>query len=284
MNLVELKQSIRDNSLPGTIQLVFRCESDYFIADEYVAKIAEITHREIIYVDKLPTLMSVDDNLYVVKVSKLSNDVLTADTKVQYIICCKDTKLTLDSIIDFPRLREWQLVDYVRAKGLNLQESTIKELVSKCKSPYRLELELAKLSCFSHANQEQVCRYILDTTPDLFNVNIFDVTNGLVRKDLAKVTSFYNTDADVTGMYLLSVVLRNFKNIIDVQLNPRATPDSLGMSYKQFKAIQYSCGYYSESELIKIYKKLLSLDRAVKEGYIAESMLVDYIIVNIVGG
>lgn len=284
MKLMELKQAIREDNLPNKINLIFKCEDDYFVADEYIKKIAEMTNREIVYVEALPNLFIKDKNLYVIKVDKLESDLLTTNKNVEFIICCKKTSLVNDSIIEFPKLEDWQLIDYVKSFSLNISEATIKELVSKCKNPYKLKNELIKITCFARANQENVCRDILNNSPDLFNTNIFNVTNGLLKRDLSKVCSFYHTDADVTGMYLLSIILKNVKNVIDIQINPRATADSLGVPYKQFKAIQYNCGYYSNEELIKIYKKFLSLDKKVKNGFINESQLVDYIIVNMIGG
>lgn len=283
MNLINLKQKIINKEIPSSISFIFQCEGDYFIADEYICKIAELSNKDIIYVDRLPDLFLPDSHLYVIKTDKLESDLLTSNKNVNYIICCKKTNLVSDNIITFPKLQDWQLVDYVKSFNLDISDGIIDRLVRCCKNPYRLKSEVIKIKCFSRADHESTCENILDTSPDLFTTDIFNVVNGLLKKNIGRVSSFYNTDADVTGMYLLTIILKNLRNIIEIQLNPRATADSLGIPYKQFKAIQYNCGHFDNNNLVNLYQHLLTLDKKVKEGYLEEKQLVDYIIVNVIG-
>ena len=68
-----------------------------------------------------------------------------------------------------------------------------------------------------------------------------------------------NIDVDAFG--LMKILSTNFKKVIDIQLNPKATAESLKMSSKQFWAIKkYSCGYYTREQLISIYTMLNDCD------------------------
>ena len=119
---------------------------------------------------------------------------------------------------------------------------------------------------------------------DSTEYTVFDLTNSLLRKDFNGLEKIkYNLNIiDVDPFGLLSILLKNFRHVIDIQLAKNPTPEYVGVSSKQFWAIKnYSCGFYSKDELVHIYKLLLSLDKKIKNGDIPINMVIDYIICKI---
>lgn len=277
MNLVDLKTKLLNKQLDEKIQFTFHCENDYYLADQYIEEIAHIKELDIIYVDEIPT-DSMIKCLFVVKTTKPVENIIS---NVNYIQCYIDKK-DIGGAIFFPKLESWQLIDYVKIKAPELS-NIANELVDVCKNPYRIDKELKKISCFASANKQNVAEYIIDNSADLTNITIFDISNYITRKKFNELLVLYTKEVDINAIALVSLLIKNFKLIISIQLNSKATADSLGISYKQFKAIQYSCGYYKNDELITLYNMLLSIDEKIKDGKINTNILLDYVIMNIIG-
>lgn len=277
MNLVDLKTEMLNKQLDDRIQFTFHCENDYYLADQYIEEIAHIKGLDIIYVDEIPT-DSMIEYLFVVKTTKPVEGIMSS---VNYIQCYVGEK-ELEGAIFFPKLESWQLADYVKVKAPELMNIS-NELVNVCKDPYRLDNELKKINCFASANKQSVAEYIIDNSADLTNTTIFDISNYIIRKKFNELSVLYTKEMDINPITLVSLLIKNFKLIISIQLNSKATADSLGISYRQFKAIQYSCGYYKNDELITLYNMLLSIDEKIKEGKINTDILLDYVIMNTIG-
>ena len=81
-------------------------------------------------------------------------------------------------------------------------------------------------------------------------------------------------------------MLKNIKNIINIQLDVTASAEKLNMQQKQFNAIKYNCGKYTSTELINIYKFLLDIDYRLKNGELIfnNKQFRDYLICNILNG
>ena len=121
----------------------------------------------------------------------------------------------------------------------------------------------------------------------LSNLTIFDLSNAIMKKDtksaldVLKVFPYIDSKPDI---WLLSILLGNFKRVIDIQLNPNAKAADIGMSDKQYWAVKKNnVGIYSNNDLIDIYKFLTELERKFKFDGISASQLVDYMICKIYG-
>lgn len=87
-------------------------------------------------------------------------------------------------------------------------------------------------------------------------------------------------DKDKLGILLLSILVRGIRNIIGIQTGINTTPESLGISDKQFYAVKKrNCGYYTLDKLIKIYEMLTNLEYQYKFGGLTQENLADYIVV-----
>ena len=71
---------------------------------------------------------------------------------------------------------------------------------------------------------------------------------------------------DIEAMGLVTILKKNIRNIIDVQMNPSATYVSTGMSPKQFASVKYNVGKFSNEQLIDLYEFLLDIDLSLKSG------------------
>ena len=111
---------------------------------------------------------------------------------------------------------------------------------------------------------------------------IFDITNALLQRDKNKLKLIYQKDIKVDAFAFMALLIKNFKQVIDIQLARNASAETLGMSGKQFWAIQkYNCNRYSREELIYIYKLLTSLDLQIKSGKINTDIIQNYIVFKI---
>ena len=98
-----------------------------------------------------------------------------------------------------------------------------------------------------------------------------------------------NLDIEATG--LVTIMIKQIKNLIDIQVNPKSTAASLGMNPKQFNAIKYNVGKFKNEQLINMFEFLTEIDFRLKngeltldetnEGIVRNNKLVDYITVNL---
>ena len=86
---------------------------------------------------------------------------------------------------------------------------------------------------------------------------------------------------DVNEFGLLTILVKNFRNLIMVQLNSNPTPESTGMSSGQLYAIKKLPKVFSPQQLVKIYDILLDVDRQIKNGELPAEIVIDYMLIKI---
>ena len=121
---------------------------------------------------------------------------------------------------------------------------------------------------------------------DLSTYSIFNLTNAITKRDKLSVLNILSEldGIDVDAFGLLSILHKNFKQVIDIQLGKNVTPEALGMSQKQFNAIKYNCGKYTQDELIDRFKFITNIDYQIKNGLLDlnQQQLIYYIICSVV--
>lgn len=300
MDVRKIKEGIESNNLPDDI-IIFNCPDGDFIANMYIHKIcANKGLKKVELEDSLDEIKHgvnndifsqfVDDsNLYVLRVDKFKETNLAAINLKNVIVICKsveeETQTLLGSVITtLPKLQEWQLVDYTQTQLPGLSYDECKFLAHLCKgNPYRLQSEIDKIRIFNKSQQSEIFSLLQqeDGYIDLNPLTIFDLSNAILRKDKMKIKEVLEgipyVDVEPTG--LVTILLKNFKNIIDIQLTPNATPESLNINYKQFNAVKkYNCGIFNSNQLISIYKMLTSIDMKLKSGDLPNDLIIDYVI------
>lgn len=296
MNIKELKTKIQDKSL-GDGLLILKWKDNDFIPLEYIKAIAKAKNKEIVYIDSLDEVATSDfdvfnsnDNFLFVLIQEtlVPANVNLSSLKNTIAISKKVDDIFKDYIVEISELQEWQVIDYMKVKCQGLDEAEIKWLYDIASGNIdRISNEMDKLSIFPKEEQESIFNLMnMDNGyVDLNPLNIFNLSNAIIKKKYKEIGDVIkdidNLDIEATG--LVTILKRNIKNIIDIQMNPKATPQLLGMKPNQFKAIEYNCNIYTNTQLIKIYEFLTSIDSKLKNGELQmdNNTLVSYMICNI---
>lgn len=313
ITLKDLKEEILNKKISKNF-MVFKYEKNKFLCNQYIQAISEILNLNIQYIENIEECTpdtffnSIDNNLYIYDVDILNIDDLQTenmqsilDNNVNLIIVCNEIEnefntigIGIDNIqfntIIFPELLEWQILDYF-SQICKLDKEKIKWLydISK-KDIYRLNNEIQKIKIFNDFEQDNLFNQINEENgyTDLSNYNIFNLTNVLLKRDYNAVKDVLHDIEyiDVEPLGLVTIMIKNIKNVIDIQLDATATPEKLNMQKKQFIAISYNCGKYNSTELINLYKFLLDVDYKLKTGQLPfnNNRFLDYLICNILNG
>lgn len=301
MDLQHLKTLVISNIIPKGVTILL-CKYDDFVPLQYVESYRK-NAINVKYVDDLSIVTTrvdalfgdyTDDSntLYVyscdnldLSETEISN--IQIATKNVVVICPKvsDTvqaKLS-DKIIVIPKLEKWQIEDLAYSMADGADPDDIEYLLKVCGNDvHRLYNELEKVSLFSEQERKSAVKdFIYDGIfNDLSHYNVFDISTAIVKRDVNTLKNVYseinNIDCEPIG--LVALLLKNFKDVITVQLSSNPSPEKCGMESKKFWAVKYSCGYYTKEQLIKIYEMLTSIDFQIKTGSISTSELIDYMI------
>lgn len=291
MKLEEYKEQLEKNELKSNI-FIFKCKdknSSNFLFHQYLNKYLSSNDISMEYIEDISELydtslftISIDKNiLYIYDTDKLEDIDIDKINSNLWVKCNKlSKKIKEDLVVELPKLEEWHIKDYIDFNIPSASDKLKDKLYLNYKSnPFRLELEIEKIKNLDNY-EELEDQLFVDST----EYTVFDLTNSLLRKDFNGLEKIkYNLNIiDVDPFGLLSILIKNFRHVIDIQLSKNSTPEYVGVSSKQFWAIKnYSCGFYSKDELVHIYKLLLSLDKKIKNGDIPINMVIDYIICNI---
>jgi len=273
MQLTDLKNKLEEGNL-GDDPLVFKYSDNKFLCEQYVSSIVKSKNLSILYIDSLEELNSHEDlfeevnrYLYVWHTDKVMSAILPEHKNL--VVICKDPGA--NECIEVPKLINWQVDDYVKMRLPGLSEKERQWLCGVAKyNIYRLEQECNKLSAFIPADQQIIFKEmnLENMFCDLNNLNIFNFTNAIIKKDIYTINDIISNILfyDIEGTGVVTILIRNIKNIIDIQFNSKATAESLNMSPKQFAAIKYNVGKFTNEQLIKIHEFLLSIDYRLKRG------------------
>ena len=296
MDIRELKEKISDKSLSDDF-MVWALEdySSYIIAKQYIHAIAEFKHLVIKFIDSFKDIGTSgfveDSNLYIYKVDKLEE----FEPHDNLIIICNKTNYK--NKIKIPKLEPWQFVDYLETKLPGMNKADIEWLITQYEvldsrvkeiKYERLENDLDKIAIFSPALQDSVFNelYTNGEYNTISNLTVFDLSEAMIKKDaklaleVLKVFDYIDSKPHV---WILSILLNNFRNIIGVQVGNN-TAEELGISDKQHWVIKKrNCGYYDTKQLYNIYKMLTDVERLYKFGGLTQDMLADYIVCKILG-
>ncbi len=285
IELATFKNEIENNTLlfdDNLFIFIGKDLSSEFIFDQYAHIFINNNFIELNLVDGLY------DNMGFFDIDNSSLDVFKTD-KLEYIpktfkgwIYCKsvskDIRDNFDkSIIELPKLEKWQIVDYISSK-CHITIEQAEKLYDEYDNIYKLDIESNKLKIFDDNYFDILSNQLLSKD----EYEIFDITNALLQRDKNKLKLIYQKDIKVDAFAFMALLIKNFKQVIDIQLARNASAETLSMSGKQFWAIQkYNCNRYSREELIYIYKLLTSLDLQIKSGKINTDIIQNYIVFKI---
>lgn len=303
MTIQELKNQI-ESGVVTDAPLIFKDDDSRFLSNQYITAISKVKKLKINYIQSLSEVIydsfdffTCDNdeqpsclNVLYSQVYEWGNIDLARTTNLIVVttkFVDKETEKKLsDYIVVMPKLEDWQIKDYVYSICEGVNQKDLDWLMNLCgKNVCRLQQELDKLTLFNVDER----KYLFDSfvrdgsMDDLSSYNIFNFTNAIATKDFNTLKSIYKEieRADITDFYLLTVLLKNFRNIVLVQLNSNPTPETTGLDSKQLYAIKRIPKVYSPQQLVNIFKFLCDIDRQVKEGELPASLVVDYLTVKI---
>lgn len=286
MTCKELKNKILGNELTFDC-MFFVYKDDPFIARQYAEAIANAKGLEVVSVDSVDAIPepdafgTEDNNLYIMcedEIKRYPRDFHNV------IFICKRTNA--EDIVEFPKIEDWQVLDYIRARCPGLTEDEAVWLQCTCKKDiHRIDSELKKISIFPKDQQTAIFNLLSSdgNYTDLNPRTLFDLTNAILRKDKRTLIQILNDidSMDIEGMGLTTTLVNGVRNVIMIQFSKDATAESLGMKDGQFKAIKYyNVGKFTNAELVKVYEFLTSIDGRLKSGELQMSndRLIDYIV------
>lgn len=301
MELKQLKNQIITNTLSDK-PLILKYEDNSFICWQYAREIAKKRNFSIIHLESLSEMPDVQNDmfgdtppsLYVLDVDKLEEIVLPS--MYNLIVICK--KVSDRSQVDYtevPKQQPWMIEDYVKSQLPGLAAEQIKWLCEISKYDiYRLDNECRKMGAFEAPMQKIIFQELDDDNAfaDLNDLGIFNFTNAIMQKNYSVVRAVLNDlkYIDIEGPGLITILSKQLRSLIDIQLNPRSTAESLNMKPGQFYAISKNKGIYTDQQLIDMYEFITGLDYRLKNGELSfknenrenNRKFVEYITMNLI--
>lgn len=302
MDLATLQKALKDNSVIEPFYIFLNSENT-FLSNQYIKEISRVKGLSIEYIDNIIGLLPdkndifgieevIDESrLYVCKMDKFEYEDLSIKNIKNLIVVCngisKESKEIFDQfIVNMPKLEDWHIKDYVYTIADGVDKRKLDWLISICnKDIYRIDSELSKLSLFSKKERDSVFEMFANDGmfSDLSDLVVFDLTNAIIKRDVKAVgevlEDIKNFDCEPLGVN--TILVNSFRNILSIQLSVNPTAEKLNMKSNQFYALKKSCGYYSKEQLIKIYDIVTSAEYQMKNGYISNDKLIEYMIVKI---
>lgn len=300
MDIKELKTKIIDNTLNDNV-LIFKYSDNKFLSYHYVEHICKNKNKEKLYINSLNEIGQDDlfeeENryLYILDVEKLTETVDPSLKNVIIITKELPNNLLVD-YIDMTKILNWHVEDFIKMRLPGLDINEIRWLCEMCQYDiFRLNKECEKLEIFSEAMQPIIFYEINNENGyiDLNHYNIFSFTNALIKKDYKTLNDVLTNlqNIDIEAMGVVTIMVKQIKNIIDIQLNPKNTAETLGMNPKQYNAIKYNVGKFTNNQLIDMFEFLTGIDSRLKKGELSldetndisyrNKKLIDYICVNL---
>ena len=293
MKLEELKKCIELENIPVDFMIFIRDE-DNFLVNQYLNAICEINN---LIKEKVNSIIEDQSALSLVVDYSNKLKVLDVDTFSEYlddyselqntIVVCKKIDKSIQEkvkeyVIEFPKLVDWQIKDYMRLINKNLSAESIDWLFAACKGNInRIINELDKLSYFDTADQENILAEekfnkssdlmaLMDYKGNYLPVDVFKVIDLIFAKDFEALSQIvYHKDfLDLDFISLTNLTLTRAKQILLINYQSGITAIDLNMSDAQFKYFKKIYRGYSEEYLRYLIKTLSEVDLKLKRGYL----------------
>lgn len=303
MTIQELKSQIESRNVTDDL-IIFKDTESGFVSNQYVKAIAAIKGVPIEYMES-PLEMATDLGSIFIDAQAKNEPRLGVVKSEVYLWGVKDvtplkglilivSKFSDKSvekelepyIVKVPKLESWMVRDYVHSIVSGVDEKTLDYIINLCGTNYlRLQQELDKILLFNENERKYFVPTMLQdgALDDLSSYNIFNFTNAITSKNIDGIRSVYKEldRVDVNEFGLLTILLKNFRNMIMVQTSSNPTPESTGLDSKTLYAIKKLPRSFTSEQLVKIYSMLLDIDRQIKTGELPVEIVIDYMIVKI---
>ena len=299
MKLQEIKQAILDKSIDDNL-IVFVCDENFFIVDQYIEAISSIKNAGIQYIDSLDEINSAaslvtdtGDTLYVLKTETFAEVKENYSNLDNVIIVCKklDKKVEAplkDFIVKVPKLEEWQVVAYIKSICPEVSDTDCALFYKASgKDIYKVANEIDKVQFFEKTEQKEVFMELLfGDNSDMYTTDNLTLANRIVENNKAKVYEILarRKYLDLDPFPIIALVLNTFKNIVLVNHQSGITDFSdFGMSPKQVNFYKNNYRGYSLDFLMNNIRFLSGLDEKLKLGLLdmPKDQFFDYVICHV---
>lgn len=299
MTLIELKKYIANNTVPSDF-MIFVAKDCHFLASQYVQAIGNLAEggvRKISSIyepsqSSLALLTTAENTINILKVETFDE---RAEDYTQFentIVVCdqidKSIAKNVESyIIKFPKLEEWQTIDYAKTICKYVDETDLTWLVQVTNNNIeRVINELEKVALFSKEDQKTVFASIrFDPQTDLYKQDLFSVVNALVEGDFSVLYDFirHNGYEEIEPVVLANRTLSSLKNIILITQNPGLTAEDCGVSAGQFRFLKYKYHSLNLEAIKQKIKFLVKFDLDLKTSRLDMSKrdMLNYLISNL---
>ena len=307
MKLSELKQFIEnpDLSIPNEL-MVFVYEDSSFLAKQYLNAICE---KRNLQKNIINSLTDISDNSALSLVFDFSArlNVLITDTfdeisddydsLTNVIILCHKIdkaieKKVKDFVIKFPKLKDWQVLDYLKLKYKGVSAENLDWLYKVTKGSIdRLENELDKTLLFEEKDRNEIVNKMkADIHTDLFVMDYFELPSALYQNNATGFRTVVNyllhrDLVDLDPISLTVQLLNKYKQCLFLVKHPEAglSAADLGMSTGAAYYAKKDAPRISDESLRRRIEFLASIDSRMKQGLIdmPKEQFIDYIICNI---
>ena len=302
MDIKSCKKCIEDK-VKITDFLIFKEDKTDFISRQYIQAIAKINNQEIEYIDNIQPLLDDLDSIFneisyeteprlkVLKTSMFDySDIRALNLNSVFIICNKLSEeagnIFKNNIIEIPSLEAWQIKDYVYSIAEGADTKQLDRIINICGSNIeRLDSELAKLQIFAPEERKYLLEGMIrdGAFNDLTDYTVFNVTSAILKKDVGTLNTYMKhlNSIDINEVGLITILSKNVKDLINVQLTPNPTPESTGLDSRKLYAIKKMPRTFSPDKLSDLYKFLCDLDRRLKNGELPVEIMINYIILKV---
>jgi hypothetical protein len=282
MTLNELKNNITINKFVPTTFMVFEAKECPFLAKQYVKSIEKLMDGNISVVTSIyapsqssfTLLTNNEDTVYIVYADTFEERAEDY-SKFEHVIvvCDKVDKSIADLVkpyvVKFPKLEEWQILDYAKTLCRHVEESDLLWLIKTTNNDIeRITTELEKVALFNVAEQQKAAFAAIrfDTQADFIKFDLFSIVDALIEGNLLVLYDFvkfngYNT---IEPVVLVNRAINSLKNIILVSQNPGLNCEDCGMSAGQFRVLKYKYNNLNIAAIKQKLKFLTSFDIALK--------------------
>ena len=300
MNIAELKDKINDHSLTENF-FIFLHPKNTFLPNQYIDAIcAELKLEKLVCTSifeqesALSLVMPEDMNMRVIYAEEFNEICEDYSRFCNTIIVCekidkKIQKLVEDFVIEFPKLADWQIKDYIKSKCPALEQEYIDWLYQATAGDiHRIANELDKLLLFPPEEHSTIL-VALKNAPgsDLFNLDFYKFMDAIMDNNMDVIRSYliHQKACNFDIFALTNSLLSKAKNMLLAGYCPNITAEDLEMTPKQFYFYRNAAGKIpSTTQLRKMINILSRIDLKVKSGELdlKNNRQIDYILTQLV--
>ena len=299
MTLVELKQFVETKAVPSDF-MIFVTKDCPFLASQYITAFSELAEggvRKIssVYEPLQSSIALLTTNEGTLNILNVETFEERAENYTQFentIVVCEQIDKSIAKnveqfVIKFPKLEEWQIIDYAKTICPSIEEQDLLWLIRTSNNNVeRIVNELDKVALFSNDKQKEVFAAIrFDPQTDLYNVDLFDIVNALIEGDNLSLIDFikHNGHELYEPVVLANRALTSLKNIILITQNPGLSAEDCGVSAGQFRFLKYKYRSLDVEAVKQKIKFLANFDLKLKTSQLdlGKREMLNYLINNL---